>query len=746
MADRPGALGAWPGGRILVLSPTPTHPQDYGNRKRIHQVCSRFADEGARITFLHYPAEFEWRGTLPVGAERAMRQAWHQYYTIPPTRYLHAKPAGYHHLIDEWWDDSIGQFLGWLFSVQSFDAFIVNYSWLSKAFEFAPSSTFKILDTHDKVSGRLEMLSSLGLNPEFFYTTEDEEGVALQRADLVWAIKNEERALFERMSATPVLTLPHLDSARALKAPAPDPDGFLRVGVIGARNNVNRMNIAEFLKAAEPFFLESFAPVRIVIAGSVCDLLKEASYPFVEMRGRIDDIDDFYRSVDCVAVPMRDSTGLKIKVGEALSLGRPLLSLAHAFEGYQPSHPLHRLADFTQMARALADLSFAPRADLDGLAGASRDSHAKSNAQMAAAFGESDARVRAGEHSIVLTVDSRAFIPGHAFNLALMSMQDYLRTLANVTVLVVRGSAGDVLGNPVTVDRLRRVVVAGDVAGAAEARTALEALGACVFDAGAYLRRTRPKVLVVDAMHSVLSDRPLPDTAIIFRMEMIAHSQASAAFRPPARGYRQAFLAAPRMTRDVAVLAAELGVPPLLVSCFCRQPEIRLPRARETGAGRVLAILGARDAPAVRKAAAMARAWNMQPHIICGFGDAGANAKAGAIRPDEYIEQVLSGGLTVPAAAVDLSAGLLGTALCREILELLQVPMLTGSASALHRSIDVEPAFHRVTTERELWNAVRAIALLPAAELRAKVRQGIEGDWHWLQRHSRDLFAARTAA
>ena len=58
---------------VLVLSPTPTHPQDFGNRKRIFQVCKRFSDEGARITFVHYPAELEWRGKVPPSAERAMQ-------------------------------------------------------------------------------------------------------------------------------------------------------------------------------------------------------------------------------------------------------------------------------------------------------------------------------------------------------------------------------------------------------------------------------------------------------------------------------------------------------------------------------------------------------------------------------------------------------------------------------------------------------------------------------------------------
>ena len=751
MANRPASLGAWPGGRILVLSPTPSHPQDYGNRKRIFQVCSRYAEEGARITYVHYPAEFEWRGALPAGAERGMMETWDQYYTIAPTRDLHSDPEGDHHLIDEWWDDAIGQFLRWLFSVQSFDVFIVNYSWLSKAFEYAPPRTFKILDTHDKVSGRREMLVSLGLNPEFFYTTEWEETLALQRADLVWAIKSEERALFERMSATPVLTVPHLDPARALAPPAPDPDGFLRVGVIGARNNVNRMNISEFLAAAEPVFLENFAPIKIVIAGSVCDLLKDTNYPFVDLRGRIEDIEDFYSSVDCVAVPMRCSTGLKIKTGEALSLGKPLVSLAHAFEGYEPAHPLHGLADFDAMARALCDLAFAPRESLVPLAEASRAAHAKTNALIAASFKAADALARDRGRSIVLAVDSRAFVPDSVFNLSLLPMQEYLRDLANVTVLVTNGSIVDVLANQQMVDRLRRVVVAANVAGAAASREDLAEAGVDVFPIADYLKRAQPNVLVIDTLHPVFSRLSLPGTTVISRAEMIAHARGGTDFRPPVRGYRRSFVAVPRMSEKVAALAGATGATPLLARCFSRPPEIKVQHARDGGGANILAILGTGNAPAVRMALAMAHAWKMRPQLVFGFDDRAApDGAAVSFRTDKYIASILEGRVAVPHAAIDLSAGRLGLSLCREVLELLHVPVVTASTAALQRSLGPGSGPYRVATERELWDAIRAFAVESDSSLQDRFKpvwRNIEGarDWQWLLRYGMTVLDGKDA-
>ncbi|HVZ90704.1 MAG TPA: glycosyltransferase family 4 protein, partial [Rhizomicrobium sp.] len=742
------ASGSCAGRRVLVLSPTPTHPQDYGNRKRIFQICSRYAEEGARITFVHYPSEEEWRDTLPLAAERAMKQAWVRYYTIAPTRPPHCAAQAGHHRIDEWWDEAIGQFLKWLFSVQAFDIFIVNYSWLSKAFEYAPPWTFKILDTHDKVSRRREMLQSLGLDPEFFYTTDEEETVALRRADLVWAIKREEKEAFERMSPTPVLTVPHLDPARALDRAQPDPDGYFRIGVIGARNNVNRMNIGEFLKAAEPIFLESFAPVKIVVAGTVCDMLAGLDYPFLELRGRVKSVEEFYRTVDCVAIPMRASTGLKIKTGEALSLGMPVVSLAHAFEGYDPTDRLHMLEDFDDMARALVDLSFAPRKSLLSLADASRRSHARTAQLISDSLKKSDLMAREKSRVIAIAVDSRAFVAGSIFNLALRSLHEYLRYLANVTVVVVRGQASDLVGNPRAVNRYRRVIAARDLSGLRAEREALSALGVDVFGVETWLRQVEPKVVIVDALHPALSRQALPGGVVISRPEMIAFSQGDAGFRVPAKGFRRAFVAAPRRSHELAALAGAAGAGVLQAPCFCRSPDI--PVAPQRYGAPTLAILGSRNGRAVALAVAMARAWGLEPLIVYGLGERGTGARtsAAALAADAFVESLVAGRRAPPRFALDLSLGRIGLSLTREVLERLHVPVLSASASAVHRSLETEPQPFVVGGERELWAAIRAFALEPEETHRARFEEtwrDVERDrgWPWLWRYCTNLFNAR---
>jgi hypothetical protein len=740
---------------VLVLSPTPTHPQDFGNRKRIFRICKNLSDGGARITFVHYPAESEWRGRVPAAAERAMQQCWDHYYTVGPTRLLHTDPAGPQHRIDEWWDDAIGGFLRWIFSVQRIDVFIVNYSWLSKALEFAPPGTFRILDTHDKVSGRRDMLASLRLGPEFFYTDETEEAVALGRADLVWAIKDEERALFERMAPTPVITMPHLDPLTPLVRPAHDPDGYLRVGVIGARNNVNRMNITEFLSSALPLFEKSFAPVKIVIAGTVCDLLEDIHSPFVELRGRVGDAEEFYRTVDCVAVPMRASTGLKIKAGEALSLGVPLLSLAHAFEGYEPCDAAHSFADFKALATGLIDLAFAPRAALDALAEASRASHAKTAAKIDSAVAETIERAYGSANSIVLAVDSKAFVPGTILNHVLESVHEYLRDFGVLKVLVVRGDAADITGNERSAELLDRIFVADDVAGAGDQSEALSRLNIAVVNAKDYLAHTRPKILVADALHAAFGQTDLRHTIVLSRAEIIAFTEGRSATWLPGKGFKDALISAPGISREIAGSAASAGAATVALPCFRQISLGKIRSAQAVGDRRTLAVLGDPESPAVSMAVQMTRAWGMEPFVVCGLDSVAREVPtqgtpAVALKVDAYLDSLFSLKAARPHFALDLSRDQPGLGLCREILERLRIPLASGSRGGLHPSLVEDVRQFRAGTERELWTIVRTFALEPneainAQFLRAWNELEYGKGWAWFSRFCGELFGMERA-
>jgi hypothetical protein len=316
-----------------------------------------------------------------------MIAAWASYQLVAPIRPLHEIARGKDHTIDEWADPALAGYVRWICSTRKFDAVIVNYTWLSFCFDSVPGDVFKILDTNDVFGGRRIMLEANGIVPEFFYTTEEEEAKAVARADLVWAIKPSEGDYFKRLGAKACITVLHAEPEHGWWTAPPSDDGWLRIGVIGARNNVNRRNLETFLDTAVPVFESYAAPVKVIIAGGCSQDFSARARADIEIMGRVANLADFYRKIDVVVTPMKFSTGLKIKVSEALASGAPLISHAHAMEGYPAELPAHTLPDFEQMALEIVKLAFDP-AGLKSLAEASHAMCLKIQQNVLEALGE----------------------------------------------------------------------------------------------------------------------------------------------------------------------------------------------------------------------------------------------------------------------------------------------------------------------------------------------------------------------
>lgn len=415
-ADAP--IPGWAGARVLMLAPTPTWPPDQGNRRRIHAMGQAIRAAGAEVHFAHYPAEHDWRGAADARAHTAMAAQWDGYFVVPPTRRLHPPPeAGEDHAIDEWWDPAIGRFLDWFCARHRTDALIVHYPFLSRALLHAPRLCLRVLDMHDRFAGRRQVLAAAGIAPEFFHTTGEQEAIALARADVVLAIKREEAASFRRATATPVLVLPHAEPGRDVAA-APD-RGVIRFGLLGARNSVNLAATRAFLHALHERLRRTLLPCEVVLAGSVCDDIPGEALPrYVRRLGRVADVAQFYAEADVVLAPLSVSTGLKIRVGEALSCGRPVLALEHAFEGYPAQHPFHALRDMDALLDAMHRCVAEP-ALLPSLAEASRAAAAEVREQARAALGALGARLAAVPRGVVMPLpamdgDARALLAAHA--------------------------------------------------------------------------------------------------------------------------------------------------------------------------------------------------------------------------------------------------------------------------------------------------------------------------------------------
>lgn len=418
---------------VLVLSPTPTAPTDQGNRKRIHAICTELKRHGARVHFLHYPHEW-WFSFAPMDLADEMRRQWDSFHLVPTTRPLHTRAAGDDHTIDEWWDPAIGDYLKWLFERQHFDAFIVNYTYLSKAFEYAPPHVLRILDTHDKFSHRRQLLEQNGIEREFFYTTPDQEAIALDRAQLVWAIKDEEAEFFRSISKTPCITMPHVEPRRRIaRKRLPKDEGYLVIGMLGARNAINVSNARQFVDEVLPIFRSQLAPIRIRFAGGMCSALGDlANLPGVDVMGRVDEVEEFYEAVDVVVVPLAFSTGLKIKAVEAFASGMPIVAIGHALEGIPVDHACHRCTSMRELAEHCLALAYAPER-LESLREATAETYALVEQQAAAAFEQTIARVRQRTR-IVVTLSRRFFDAESLYREHVVQTLHYLRHLGDLVL------------------------------------------------------------------------------------------------------------------------------------------------------------------------------------------------------------------------------------------------------------------------------------------------------------------------
>jgi len=429
---------AWDGIEILVVSPTPTHPQDHGNRKRIFELCSELKGQGAKIHFVHYASEHDWRHERPARWERAMVSSWDSYQLVAPSRPLHEAARDGDHRIDEWSDAALSSYIRWTCSIRAYDIVLVEYTWMSFCFEAVPAGIFKICDTHDVFGGRRQLLAQHGVAPEFFHTTAEEERIGLARADLVWAIKDSERVYFtSELKVKDSLTLLYSEPARGWWQGPPSRDGWLRAGIIGARNSVNRRNLEAFLATALPIFETYMAPVKVVIAGGCSDDFRHLRHPNIEVLGRVADVADFYRNMDVIAAPMQFSTGLKIKVAEALASGAPLIAHAHAMEGYPTKHPLHQLRDFKSIAWELVRMAFEP-GGLPVLAAASVITTQKIHSQVIQTLEQTRRRfLTTGSRAMVVVTPLEALDRHHLLHDHLFAVINYLRFAGPIVLYVV---------------------------------------------------------------------------------------------------------------------------------------------------------------------------------------------------------------------------------------------------------------------------------------------------------------------
>ena len=314
--------------RILIVSPIASHPQRQGNATRIATLGDLLRSLGHTVDYLYYAME----GLTGV-EEAAMRAAWDSFMHVMPTIDTTKRGAGDFYLVDDWFEQSLSDAAYNMHCRHRYDVVWVNYIWLTKVFSVFPTHVRRVLDTHDVFSNRNQVFADLALRPSWFFTTPEQERLALCRADAIVAIQDHEAAYFRKLlrndAGISLFTIGHISCPRFL-APRIRSNKKIRVGYIGSANPLNVRSI-EDLQSRLRHLTQVTMDYQFLLAGPICDAIDDAE-AFVKL-GIVDTPEDFYRDVDVIINPMPSGTGLKIKTIEALSFGRPVAGTRAAFSG-----------------------------------------------------------------------------------------------------------------------------------------------------------------------------------------------------------------------------------------------------------------------------------------------------------------------------------------------------------------------------------------------------------------------------
>ena len=180
----------------------------------------------------------------------------------------------------------------------------------SKVFHFLPQSVIKILDTHDRLSDRKVILEKQGLNSDFFFTSQREENIALNRSDIVLSISKDEADYFRKNTTSTVLWLGHKHSKISLEQPTRSSEtdfkkGKNKIWFYRSKNQVNTKSIFDFVAFASNKWAETSLNFELVIAGRCSEVLENfQNVPWLKLQGPVDNVEQFYKSLDCIIIPL----------------------------------------------------------------------------------------------------------------------------------------------------------------------------------------------------------------------------------------------------------------------------------------------------------------------------------------------------------------------------------------------------------------------------------------------------------
>lgn len=326
--------------KILVVSPVPTDPPNAGNRARIATLTQALAASGHDVHFAYAPMEQADADAMAArfGPERLHWLPWTQrggmwqlaLRALRKLGRLLKLDAGYTRGLDEWYDERITAALRDLHAAHRFDAVLVEYVFMSKAFQAFDRGCLRLLDTHDSFGMRHRHYLASGLTPQWYSTTLASEETGFRRADVVLAIEvNEARAFSQRLagSSTRVVQVGHLIDIGEPVHPSDTPNLLF----VGSGNLLNVQGARFFAEQVLPLIRRERPDVQLLLAGGIAAQMSDGQG--IVKLGFVPRLQQAFAQAMVFVNPVLAGTGVNIKLLDALAAGMPIVSTTSGARG-----------------------------------------------------------------------------------------------------------------------------------------------------------------------------------------------------------------------------------------------------------------------------------------------------------------------------------------------------------------------------------------------------------------------------
>ena len=344
-SDMPGATDR---ARVLMISPDAPGPLDQGFRIRVHHLAVALAGSGYRVTLLAPAARPDDTNELQLGGVEILStpnavskdgegpsarvRRGLELLAGRPSRTLAERVTAMRPGIDE------------LLAERTYDAIQVE---LPEFVDVVGGRDVPVvLDAHNiwsELTARRQAIDPRVVRRAVRAIGHRRQRAAEERAwraaDLCLATSEREAGIISAAGAQRVVIVPNGVATQVIRPVAGDPGArapgrptLVFVGLLGYSPNADAVthlvrDILPLIHAQRPD-----VHLQAIGDGASAELLRLAG-PHVEFTGRVPDVRPFIAAADVVVVPLRLGSGTRLKILEALALGRPVVTTTIGAEG-----------------------------------------------------------------------------------------------------------------------------------------------------------------------------------------------------------------------------------------------------------------------------------------------------------------------------------------------------------------------------------------------------------------------------